>query len=172
MRLRIRHLPATWEPFPWMSLNLANRMHQVLERWRGSRYASGQSCAGVAADCVGFVFGAVDDLDGRERRRENILPADAAFHDPDTAQQALLELRRIYSPIERVTGPAQPFDVVAVGPAGGGASHVMLVGPERNTLWHATPGAGVHQAGWALGTGYDLIHGVYRIGDRERWIRL
>lgn len=148
------------------------RMHDVLLGWQGTRYGSGQRCRGVLADCVGFVFGAIDDVDGRPRAQSPSMPADTALHDAASSAEAMRALRDLYEPVEVVTGrDVQPFDILVVGPSGGGPGHAILVGPTRNTLWHCTPGAGVHQAGWALGTGYEVLHGAFRIGDRERWYR-
>lgn len=147
------------------------KMGQVLDAWTGTPYGSGQRCRGALADCVGFVFGAIDDLDGRPRAQAPTMPADTALHDPKSSSAALRALRELYSPVEVVHEFVQPFDILVVGPAGAGPSHVMLVGTAPGHLWHCTPASGVHRGGWALGAGYERLHGAFRIGDRARWLR-
>lgn len=169
--MRLRKLQAVWTQGPF-DFEFRQRMLRELDGWRGTRYASGQRCRGELADCIGFVFGAIDGFDGRERAQAPSMPADIALHDPETSMAALLALRQLYDPIITVQGnQAQPFDILVVGPRGAGPSHAMLVGPLPGTIWHCTPGSGVHQAGWCLGTGYESLHGIYRIGDRERWFQ-
>jgi hypothetical protein len=155
-----------------MQDDAAERMDDVLASWADTRYGSGQRCRGVLADCVGAVFGCIDDLDGRPRAQSPVMPPDTALHDPATASEALRALRALYEPVVALDGRhVQPFDIVVVGPAGAGPSHVMLVGTAPGHLWHCTPGAGFHRGGWALGSGYEVLHGAFRIGDRWRWLR-
>jgi len=151
---------------------IVESMNDVLSCWEGTRYGSGQRCRGVLADCVGFVFGAIDDIDGRSRAQSPSMPADVALHDHRNSQVALQALRDLYQPVHTVDyRRVQPFDILVVGPEGAGPSHVMLVGTSPSHLWHCTPGAGVHRAGWSLGTGYETLHGAFRVGDRWRWLR-
>ena len=169
---RARKLHLRWEPLPWLFVPLLRPMSTILAAWEGTKYGSGQSCRGALADCIGFVFGAIDDLDGRPRARSATMPPDTALHDPETSSEALRALRALYEPIEVISSAyVQPFDIVVVGPSLGGPSHAMLVGPQKNTLWHATPASGVHRAGWALGDGYEAFHGAFRISDRTRWLK-
>ena len=180
--MRVRALHLRWTPLqilsggalPYGTFDIAAlslRMQVVLESWEGTKYGSGQRCRGVLADCVGAVFGCIDDVDGRPRAQAPTMPPDSALHDPDTSAAALAALRALYEPVEVLSGSdVQPFDILVVGPAFGGPSHAILVGPQKNTLWHCTPSSGFHRAGWALGTGYEICHGAFRIGDRERWI--
>lgn len=147
-------------------------LSDVLATWEGTKYGSGQRCRGVLADCVGAVFGCIDDLDGRPRAQSPSMPPDVALHDAETAGEALNALRALYEPVHALAGrEVQPFDILVVGPGGAGPSHVMLVGTEPGHLWHCSPGAGFHRGGWALGDGYDVLHGAFRIGDRWRWLR-
>lgn len=170
--MRARLLQVDQEPLALPgSTAVLESMNVVLAAWEGTRYGSGQRCRGVLADCVGAVFGCIDDLDGRPRAQSPQMPADVALHDPETSMEALQALRALYEPIHVVSGPVQPFDILVVGPTLSGPSHIMLVGTGRNHLWHCTSGAGFHRSGWSLGTGYEVLHGIFRIGDRERWLR-
>lgn len=170
--MRIRTLPLRLR-LPDDQGALRARMDEVLSAWEGTKYGSGQRCRGVLADCVGAVFGCIDDLDGRPRAQSPSMPPDSALHDPETSGAALLALRALYEPVQAL-GPdevLEPFDILAVGPSLSGPSHVMLVGTRPSHLWHCTPGAGFHRSGWALGSGYEVLHGAFRIGDRWRWFQ-
>lgn len=180
--MRLRTLSLRWTPLAIEDIlrvgcasmrdDVLQRMNDVLESWQGTPYGSGQRARGQLADCVGFVFGAIDDLDGRERARAPSMPPDSALHDPETSGAALRALRALYEPVIAVSGGGvQPFDIIVVGPSLGGPSHVMLVGTKPGHLWHCTQGAGVHRGGWALGDGYEALNGAFRIGDRWRWLR-
>ena len=176
--MRVLPILARWEPLyisevpqRWYRTPLAlRRIEAALEAWRGTRYGSGQRLRGVAADCIGAALGVIDDVDGRPRAQDPSVPADTSLHDPASARRAVVALRRLYMPCERVRdGLLQPLDVVVFGPSGGGPGHVMLVGPRRNTLWHCTREAGFHQSGWSTIEGYEVM-AAYRMSDRHRWL--
>ena len=153
-------------------LRVSKRLEHILRSWEGTGYIPGQRSRGVAADCVGFVTGVLDELDGRERGRTGDIPPDAAFHSPLKAWGAIARLRRLYKPCKAWRGNVlEPADIVVVGPTGGGPAHIMLVGPRPNTLWHCSSPFGVKQAGWALEEGREILHIVYRLADRRRWVR-
>jgi len=153
------------------------RLGEVLESWKGTPYISGQRLRGVGADCIGSVFGAIDELDGRPRAQDPSLPADTALHNPRAAYKAVAAIRRIYAPAERLRCPhgrlsVQPGDLLVVGTSKGGPGHLMIVGARKNTVWHASNSAsGFCQTGWALGDGFERLFAVYRLGDRERWVK-
>jgi cell wall-associated NlpC family hydrolase len=167
---------AVWKPLSTLNgKEVMARMEEVLQEWAGTPYRSGQKCKGVGADCIGFVFSIIDELDGRERAQSALLPPDAALHDRGGAFRAVAAMRRLYAPAERLRKPRggklelEPGDLLVVGTSKGGPGHIMIVGPRRNTIWHTTVIPGAHQAGWALGTGYERIYAVYRLKDRHRW---
>jgi hypothetical protein len=146
-----------------------------LERWLGTRYRSGERLRGVFADCIGFGCGALDDVDGRYRAASAPLPADSALHNPEGATIAIHFLRELYSPSKRILQHeglfhAQPMDILIAASGAGGPGHMMLIGPEPNTLWHCTQTSGVHKTGWSLLTGFERVFALYRLSDRERWL--
>ena len=151
------------------------RLEGVLASWEGSSYESGASVRGVAADCIGSIFGILDDLDAQGRGRTSPLPHDAAMHNRAAAMSTMRELITRYRP--NVSLPissdgffhVQPGDIVATGYPNGGPGHVEMVGTRKNTLWHALPESGFHQTGFGLLEGAQLIWRVYRVGDRWRW---
>ena len=171
---RVRTLAPTWAPLGIGDADVRRtllEMENVLLAWLGTEYGSGQRCRGVAADCIGFACGALDDVDGRSRAKDPRVPADVCLHDPERARAAIRDLLEVYEPWEPVRDLLQPFDLIVAGPAGGGPGHALLVGPRRNTLWQCSQARGVHWSGWALGPGYESLHAAYRLGDRERWLR-
>jgi cell wall-associated NlpC family hydrolase len=163
---------ARWEPMPAELLPAQDRLERVLASWDRTPYRSGGSMRGVEGDCIGAVFGVIDELDGRVRRQDSSMPHDTAFHNPAAAYRAVAALRRLYRPAERLRHWLyQPGDVLVVGTSDGGPGHVMIVGGRKNTLWHATTTSGFAQCGWALGLGFERLFAAYRFGDRERWLR-
>jgi cell wall-associated NlpC family hydrolase len=146
----------------------------ALDEWRGTPYASGQSMRGRGADCIGAPFGVIDQLEGTRRTYRPEFPGDAAMHDSAGAFAALRRLLTLYGDSERLRAApserleVEPGDLVVCGAVGGGPGHLMMVGPRRNELWHATAGAGFHQSGWALFTHQRLI-GAWRLGGKHSW---
>lgn len=153
-----------WEPHP--DSESAATLMRILESWDGTKYAPGQQCRGVAVDCVGFVGGVLDELTGRHTPIET-LPPDTAFHAPDTALAGALRLRELYQPNDDVTagGVIQPGDVLVTGPRLGGPMHAMIVGPQRNTVWHSS-GKCVHRVGTGVIAAIGRVFMVYRLCDR------
>lgn len=163
---------ARWEPLPLPLLPAQERLEQVLASWDRTPYRSGGSRRGVEGDCIGAVFGVIDEMDGRSRRQAATMPSDAAFHNPAAAYRGVAALRRLYRPAERLRHWLyQPGDILVVGTTHGGPGHVMIVGGRKNTLWQAHPASGFAQSGWALGQGFERLFAAYRLGDRERWLR-
>lgn len=173
--MRTYSLNMDWHPLPATLAPATSTILKALRAWEGTRYRSGQRLRGVEADCIGFGCGAIDDVDGRPRAQSPSLPPDTALHSPESAKNAVAAIRRLYSPAKRVISfdgvlKAQPLDILIVSSGGGGPGHMMLIGPERNTIWHCIQGSGVNQTGWSLLTGYENVFALYRLGDRERWL--
>lgn len=165
-------LGAKWERLPPEIRRAEDRIHEVCASWEGTPYRSGGSLRGVEADCIGSLFGIIDELDGRQRRRDSDMPHDTSFHNAAAAYRALVRLRRIYAPAVRLRSWCyQPGDLLVVGTSDGGPGHLMMVGARKNNIWHATAASGFTQAGWSLGTGFERLFAAYRLGDRERWVR-
>ena len=154
---------------------IAERLDRVLREWDRTPYESGQRIKGLAADCLGAVFGVIDEMDGRERAITPEFPPDTAMHSADTARKAMRRLLRLYAPNDKVDLPpngvfrVRPGDVVITSYVGGGPGHVAMVGCRKNELWHSLPdNGGFTQRGWGF---YDEqeICAVYRSADQERW---
>lgn len=174
MSARVYGPAMVWQPIPG-GQDIMWSLSCALTAWRGTPYESGQSFKQLGADCIGAVFGVIDELDGRFRARKAGMPADTSMHSRAKAIAAVRELARRYTPcskVEPVNGQylVEPGDIVVTGPPGGGPGHVELVGASKNELWHAVKGSGFHQGGWSL-LDVQILFGVYRLGDKERWAR-
>lgn len=153
---------------------IAAALAAELERWRGTRYESGQSFPQRGADCTGSVFGVVDAIDGRARMQPAGFPHDASIHDRAGAIRTVREIVRRYSPCVKLEPDesgvfqVEPGDIVVTGAPNGGPGHVEIVGPRKNELWHAQPSCGFHQGGWSF-LEQQVLYAVYRIEDKHRW---
>jgi hypothetical protein len=77
----------------------------------------------------------------------------------------------LYEPAERIRDRnVEPGDIVVVGTHAGGPGHLMLVGPQPNTLWHCTESSGACMSGWGLPAFTSRVFAVYRILDKDRWV--
>jgi cell wall-associated NlpC family hydrolase len=151
------------------------RLQQVLDSWRGTKYANGQGLKGVRADCVGFVGGVLDELHGYDV--ENLPPLER--HAPDLAWHDPVEAARISVRISRrwphcVLHPnlwfPQPGDVplLAVNAERIGG-HVAIMGARPNEVWHCADGSGVCFTG--IGAVRQSILRVWRPLEKESWSR-
>jgi len=172
MSVRIWSPNMVWHPHADPAIQSA--LERALDAWDKTPYESGQRFRGRAADCIGALFGVIDDMDGRARAEYPGMPHDAAMHDRAGAIAAVRELVRRYSPCEKVEPDedgalhVEPGDIVVTGHPGGGPGHVEIVGARKNELWHALPVSGFHQGGWSL-LEQQFLYAIYRITDKYRW---
>lgn len=172
-----------YTPFQWRHIQderlspedverIESRIDGILMGWKDTKYQPGQQCKGVAADCVGFVCGVLDELMGREQTPREILPQDAAFHARASAEAGMRAIARLYSPMEfrhaSEMWTLEPGDIVVTGCEGGGPGHAMFVGAKPNELWHAT-NRRVMRGGMGLIDGYQKVFRVCRVGSRVQW---
>jgi len=176
MTVRIYSPAMVWEPLDARVPEALCALDDTLRAWDKTPYESGQRFKQRGADCIGAVFGVVDEMDGRQRAQFPGMPQDTAMHDRRTAIAAVRELVRRYSPCRKVEPSArgvflvQPGDIVVTGAPGGGPGHVEIVGARTNELWHAIPCSGFHQGGWSFFE-QQVLFAVYRIEDKHRWTR-
>lgn len=150
---------------------IEDRIERLLASWDGTKYMSGQQCKGVHADCIGFVFGHIDELYYRPSPTRDVLPPDTSMHSRSSAIAAMHTLLRLYQPVSAVTdGTMEPGDVIVTGHTHGGPGHIWTVGGRRNTIWHCTNLWGVIQSGMGFAHEFQTIFGVYRFDDREKWL--
>lgn len=173
-------LNLTWTPLQVKGWSLERRLLAVqnlraaLAHWDQTAYESGQCFAGRGADCIGAVFGVVDELDGLARRMVAGLPNDVSMHCRETAVAAMRELIRRYAPCQKVKArdgvlAVQPGDILITGIVGGGPGHVSMIGCDPNTLWEATPSSGFQRKGWSL-LREQRVWAVYRLMNKELWL--
>lgn len=167
MSVRIVAPNLVWHPHP--SEDSQRALRAALAAWEGTPYQSGQRFRGRGADCVGAVFGVIDDLDGLARAQAPGLPTDASLHNTAAAVIAVRELVRRYSPCRKVEGlDVRPGHILVTGQGAGGPGHVAIVGARRNEIWQATPGAGFHQGGWGM-LSSQVLFAVYELGNDGNW---
>lgn len=133
------------------------RLGLILASWEGTPYLRGQQVKGTGTDCVRFVFGVLDEL-YEKTTKVSTLPDDASLHNRERCMLVMRILRRQY-PAERVESKQlQPGDVVVTGRAGPG--HVLIVGPQKNTIWQADKPR-VHWTGLGILSTF-IVFRVYR----------
>jgi len=157
----------TWAPHA--SPEAAEKLLRVLRAWEGTPYAVGQKCRGVAADCIRAGHGVVEDWSGQKLPETPRLPPDTALHNRRGAIAQMREMRACFPPHRvRRDGIATAGSIVVTGHVHGGPGHMLLVGPERNTLWQAgTIGFGRH--GWGLQLGWQHLWRVFEFIGSEQW---
>lgn len=175
----VRILPLKWRPLLFgrdvakpdypASDRVTKRIAKVLQGWYHTPYVAGQQQRGVGVDCVRFFAGVVDELYGTQRVPLDRMPQDMAMHDREGAIGVLRTMLRTYPELAVVTdGSVEPMDVLVVAHPAGGPGHVMLGGPQRNTLWHAGT-RHVTKAGWSLDGQWQTVHRVFRFANRRAW---
>ena len=159
-----RHLPLR---LPWLDLPepALGALRSVLLAWEGTPYSAGQACKGVGVDCVRFVCEVLRELGGLDKIPLVDIPSDASMHSREGSIAAMKKIMLAYLPMERV-GSTQPGDIVVIGPIHGGPGHGMIVGHQKNTLYHAAP-SGVNMTGMGLIPGYKIF-GIFR-ADKSEW---
>lgn len=166
-------LPLIWTPYSdERPEEITARLEAILTSWWGTPYRENQQCKGYGADCVRFVCGVLDELDGGTRRKVKTLPSDVSLHSPETARRSMRTIMKLFMPHSRVLDmTAQPGDVLVTGPKHGGPGHAMIVGTQKNTLWEATSPS-VRRVGWAIGSNlHNKLYRVLRMTDRsDRWV--
>lgn len=170
MRSTLVHLDFEWEPLPDPLRGLGDRLLHEFEGWRGTPHRPGQKCKGVGVDCVRFVVSVLESLTGRVSGDVKI-PQDASMHNKAAASRALrlfLSSWPLHEDIKE-SGKVQPGDVIIVGPPNGGPGHALIVGVQKNTLWHAA-NSGVRMCGWCLERPMTKVFRVYRGTDRRSWL--
>ena len=144
-----------------------------MRSWLGTKYVRGQSCKGAGVDCVGFVLGIINEMCRWGDRVKRVdFPQDASMHNPRGALAVMKQIADTFAPYERVegTGIVEPGDVIVVGPQNGGPGHGMIVGAQKNTIWHST-GRAVQFTGMdSLRITRLRIFRVYRYLEKRRWL--
>ena len=165
-------LELRWEPLsgdlsPMAALKASGELRHLLQGWRGTRYAAGQSVRGVATSCIGFVGSIVRELAAIDFATKAEIPTDTAFHSPVRARSEMRRILRAFgAELEVVEGDTvQPADIVVTGPSRGGPAHLLVVGWRRNTLWEVGSHC-VIERGWTIS---GRVVRVFRLRDRTRF---
>ena len=157
-----------WPKHNWTKLGtpLAQKIQACLESWEGTPYHLNMGTKGVGTDCVHFVCGVADELQGSVTPFESI-PGDASMHAPAKAQGVMRFLMKAYGARRVSDGTIEPGDVIICGPEGGGPGHAMIAG--NCHIYHAT-GKKVQLTRFAPVKPHVVFHAILRIPDKEtRW---
>lgn len=163
-------LELEWTPLD--NEDLLMRLADVLVSWNRTPYREGQQCKGYGTDCVRFVCGVLDELQGTKTPIKT-LPQDASLHAPELARASMRKIMTLFGPYDKVEdGKVQPGDILVTGPRNGGPGHAMIVGFQRNTIWEATSPC-VRRIGWSIEAClHNKLYHVIRVRDREtRWAK-
>lgn len=163
-----RPLRLMWQPEP---VGFSARLTLILERWENVPYAD-QIPTKEGASCMGLSCAVLDELYGIDDGEHLVgLPPDVALKTPETARSAMRWFKERYE-VERIEdGTIQPGDLVVVTPGNGNTpSHLLMVGPRKNTLWHTVEDLYVHYIGMSLPVTLKH-HSTYRCKDRSSWAR-
>ena len=161
-----------WVQIPQGHERICERLSEILESWKDTRYALNQACKKVAVDCVRFVFSTLNELYGFEKGPLIRLPADTVFHDKVKCIAAVRSLMKTYSPCRFVHDlTVEPGDIIITGTKGGSPGHAMIAGPNQSELWHSTE-SGVCKTGISFSSDLDLFtfHKIIRPEDKHLWI--
>lgn len=174
---KITILEQVWKPLYVCNLSekenqkILQRMHLILESWKDTPYVTGQQIRQKAVDCIRFVTAFYDEL-----YRKNI-PTEAPrvspgfnIHNMSSAMKVMRKVLKQYPNHEIVKENAlEPGDLILVGPISGGPGHPMIVGPQKNTIWHCAKPR-VVMTGWGLLENEMKIFRILRAKDREKWV--
>ncbi len=162
-------MPLKWTEFDG-DPRAVKRLERILESWERTPYSEspGENPKGQGVSCIGFICGVLDELAVAAVPIDYPhLPLDIGMNNPAGARSAMHALLGLFPDHERVNVMSvQPGDVLVVGQ--GGPGHAMIVGPRRNTIWHAG-GPHVHYTGWVLPP-HSKLFAVYRLLNRDSWI--
>lgn len=164
------------EPKEWRWRRLGpeqeSRLSSLLVSWHGTPYRSGSRARGLGCDCTNFVCGVLDVLYRKEEPTKlPAIPINVASHDRRVAYQTVDSMLHSYRPIVCRSKILEPGDILIVRnttePAARNPGHVMIVGTERWTAFHAIDGPGVCKTSVFANTG---IMRVYRPIRKASWV--
>lgn len=129
------------------------KIEHVLKSWQGTPYKPYHQEKGKGVDCVRFVMGVLDELQGVPHGRLSgleLIP-DQAMHDKEKASRLVESVIRRYAPMRRrkIFRELVPGDVLICAQTGGGPGHAIICGALPYRFWHAT-NSGVGYTGIAI----------------------
>ena len=146
---------------------MRNLLNELLS-WQGTPFMRGQRVKQKAADCVNFLAGVLDALYGFPPLKRMSMPIMPGSHSTRRSWENVRSIVTTY-PNEVIRGDiidVEPGDILVVR-AGSGPGHVMIVGPEPNTLWQSIPTVGVVKTGFRQ-TGLN-IQRAWRLLRKDTW---
>lgn len=144
---------------------MTKRIGEVLEPWRDTPFMAGQQVRGGGADCIRFVVAVLAELYHEESKVSVPWMPDVSDRR-NWLLASELQHRFPNRPLRGSTVLLEPGDVVMVGT--GGPSHVLIVGPRPNSLWHAVQGAAVVETGIGV---LDHALRAWRMMEKQNWLQ-
>jgi len=159
----------TWHPLAGpRALDVTVRLEREFIAWRGTPHVAGQAVRGVGVDCVRFITAVLDAAFGRPRTLTPRMPQDLAWHDARGAMRVAEAIIAMYPVVTGVDpGGVEPGDIILVR-MGAGPGHVLMVGPQPWTAWHAPRNSGVCRTG--LGAVSAVLR-IWRVEGKDQWFQ-
>lgn len=143
---------------------MTNLLKELLS-WEGTPYMRGQRVKRTAVDCVNFLAGVLDALYKSVPLPVLKMPLDIGIHSKRDSWIMNRRLIEAYPHISVRNNDVEPGDVI-LAKRGLGPGHVLIVGPELNTVWHASSGGGVVKTGIAQ---IGQVVRVWRLLEKIKW---
>lgn len=147
---------------PWRAA-----LGRVLVSWQGTPYRPGQAMRGRGVDCVHFIDEVLLELAGRPPVEPlPRLPAAMSLHDRRGATRAVHSMARRHT-IDVLRGARPTAGDVLIYKRGAAPGHVLIVGPDERTAWHADEEVGVCFT--SVVTVMKSVMRAYRPRYKEAW---
>lgn len=157
------------------SLLFNSKFQSLLDDWEGTPFMLGQRVKGVAVDCVNFVAAVLDEITGQKTSIAS-LPTDSCFHDPKRTYSAFRSFlcKYLHTEVTPFDGVyhLEPGDIIVCGPKDGGPGHGMVVGVEKNVLYHCDH-LSVTRTGCSFGEKKNSVYcfkKVYRLSGKKAFL--
>ena len=159
--------PLTWEAG---SPEVRAALERVIRPWENTPFMAGQCCKGVGVDCTHFVCAVIDELYGTTPPRPiRRWKPGIGFESLRRGAEVMREIVSLFPAARRIRAALEPGDTVVLQ-YGRGPGHLALVGPERNTLWHAPMGTSSKVSIAPLKLFAGRVVRAYRMNDRQNWL--
>lgn len=124
-----------WKEHP--SIKFHEKLKSELLSWENTPYSEGSSLKQRGVDCVNFVCKVLDYCFGIKAPDHEKILSDVALHNPELARKCMRAIMKRYSPYHEVKdNTLMPGDIIVTRLEKSGPVHALIVGFEKNTIWH------------------------------------
>lgn len=167
----ILDMPLKWKRLP---PSTEQRINEVLQSWRGTRYSDGSQVKGIGVNCTMYFGAFIDEMFHQPIGTTKVprLAADCALHSFRDAWPTVRCLRAAHYRSDVIRdGSIEPGDVVITraeidSSAPRRPGHLIIASGTRNVFWHATKTSGVVQTSIQASPG---IIQIYRPRRKDLW---